>query len=596
MKRWRTKALILAGVALAAAIPAIGQETPESLLPPGFGDPATLPPPVQNSVAPATPAPSRQAPPAEDTVVTDADETDLEALANAGPPRQPGAFDLPERARRDPARAGVLGPGNWGIGEDAFASADGRFLSSLMRRLDAPLPSRWTSILLRRALLTQAAPPSGVQPVDWVAERAWLLLRMGEADAARLLVQQVDVDRYSPKMMDVAVQTALATADPAALCPLVAPGRKMSDQPIWLFADAMCAAMAGESGRASTLIDEARRKNGSGIDLALAEKIVGAGSDTRRAANLEWEGVDGLNSWRFGMAAAIGAEIPERLMVNAAPQMWAWQARAPMIPLDRRLPAVNVAASLGILSNASMVEIYSLAGDRTDPAELRGSIAEQLGAAYTGSVEDRLVALRRLWDAEGTPALKHARLILTAAAAARIAPSLDREADAAQLVAAMLTAGLDRRAALWWPSVSRMNGDSGYRAWSLLAVAAPGISPDGGRLGDAIDNDAGEGKLRSRLLVAALAGLGRINSETAGRYAGDLGIDFNSENTWTRAIDRAAQRRQRGAVAVLAATGMQTADWQGVPPAHLYRIVRALRAVGMDYEARMIAAEALYRA
>jgi hypothetical protein len=36
---------------------------------------------------------------------------------------------------------------------------------------------------------------------------------------------------------------------------------------------------------------------------------------------------------------------------------------------------------------------------------------------------------------------------------------------------------------------------------------------------------------------------------------------------------------------------MQTADWRGVPPAHLYHIIRALRMVGLDYEARMIAAE-----
>jgi hypothetical protein len=34
--------------------------------------------------------------------------------------------------------------------------------------------------------------PVGVHPVDWVAERASLLLNMGEADAARLLVQSVD--------------------------------------------------------------------------------------------------------------------------------------------------------------------------------------------------------------------------------------------------------------------------------------------------------------------------------------------------------------------------------------------------------------------
>ena len=40
---------------------------------------------------------------------------------------------------------------------------------------------------------------------------------------------------------------------------------------------------------------------------------------------------------------------------------------------------------------------------------------------------------------------------------------------------------------------------------------------------------------------------------------------------------------------------MQTATWRGVPPPYLFRIVRDLRAVGMDYEARMIAAEAVAR-
>jgi hypothetical protein len=40
---------------------------------------------------------------------------------------------------------------------------------------------------------------------------------------------------------------------------------------------------------------------------------------------------------------------------------------------------------------------------------------------------------------------------------------------------------------------------------------------------------------------------------------------------------------------------MQADDWSGVPPEHLYRIMRALRQVGMEFEARMIAAEALTR-
>ncbi len=46
---------------------------------------------------------------------------------------------------------------------------------------------------------------------------------------------------------------------------------------------------------------------------------------------------------------------------------------------------------------------------------------------------------------------------------------------------------------------------------------------------------------------------------------------------------------------LLAAVGMQTRLWQGVPPEALYHIVTAMRAVGLEAEARMIAAEALAR-
>ena len=76
-----------------------------------------------------------------------------------------------------------------------------------MRRLNAPLPSRWTSILLRRALLSRVDAPRAIDPVDWVAARADLLLRMGEADAARMLVQSIDQENYTPRMIEVAART-----------------------------------------------------------------------------------------------------------------------------------------------------------------------------------------------------------------------------------------------------------------------------------------------------------------------------------------------------------------------------------------------------
>ena len=102
-------------------------------------------------------------------------------------------------------------------------------------------------------------------------------------------------------------------------------------------------------------------------------------------------------------------------------------------------------------------------------------------------------------------------------------------------------------------------------------------------------------QLKSKLLLAALAGLGRIDDGGQARLANQLGLELEAENVWTRALEQAVQSRQPGTVALLAGVGMQTGGWRGVPPEHLYRIVSALRDIGLDYYARMIAAEALAR-
>ena len=72
-------------------------------------------------------------------------------------------------------------------------------------------------------------------------------------------------------------------------------------------------------------------------------------------------------------------------------------------------------------------------------------------------------------------------------------------------------------------------------------------------------------------------------------------MSFAGGDRWSARIDQAARDREPGTVALLAAAGMQTADWYGVPPQYLFRIVRALRAAGFEFEARMIAAEAITR-
>jgi hypothetical protein len=127
----------------------------------------------------------------------------------------------------------------------------------------------------------------------------------------------------------------------------------------------------------------------------------------------------------------------------------------------------------------------------------------------------------------------------------------------------------------------------------MLAAGSPQAgAADAGRVGDYVAAEAGR---RGELFVAAMAGIGRLDEGTAAGLVGDAGIDFAARDAWSQALDAATAGRQPGMVALLVAVGMQSGSWGGVPPRNLYRSLRALRAVGLDYEARMIAAEAIAR-
>lgn len=597
----------MGGAAVAAAlaafaIPALGQDqAPESLLPPGFGDTPAAPAPAPAPSQPGTPAAPVPGPGGEivqplpgvdqQAAAADEEQAEEEEVAEVDP------FDLPEGARRNPDLVGVLTADNGGYSADQWGNVNARFASALMRDIKAPIASRWAQILLRRVLLTQAPTPGGgVNGADWVAERAWLLLRMGEADPARLLVASVDVDQFSPKMFDIAQQTALATADPAAMCPLTDKVPADADQTGWDLARAMCAALSGDNGTASAIIDAARRRGKArGIDLLLAEKVVGAGGG-RRAINIEWDGVNNLTAWRFGLANAVNVPIPAPLFDTVGAQVRAWQYRAPMIEPEQRLGPAIWAASLGVLSNAAYVDLISQAYEGTDPSNLEETPGFRLRNAYSaGDLGERLEALRELWSEPKTSLERYARLVLTARAAARVAPSEDHAEDARNLIAAMLTAGFDDSASRWGAVVDQL--DDGDDAWALLAVGTPRpvVTLSSRRIGSYL-GEQNDDSQKGAFLVAALAGLGRLSMEDAQTLATDHKLPLGLQNGWTRAIDHAAAANQPATVALLAAAGMQTLSWKAVHPAYLMHIVSALRRTGHEPEARMIAAEAITRA
>lgn len=609
--------LATAGItALALSLPVLGQSSPESLLPPGFGDPDPTPAPTPTPRAtPAprpTPAPgpvtSRPPPPSSGSAVSGpssapdvavrppssilglGEDSNLSALDDALQPQ----YYLAPGARRSMAQVGVLTESSGGIAPDGFGEEGGQYLTNLITNLHGPIISRWGSILLRRTLLSKVDSPENVNPADWVAERAWRLLLIGEADAARALVLKVDGGNFTPRLYTVAMQTHLATADPAGICPYVQGGSKVSEAPTWALFRPICASFSGEQSRATSLLREARRKKvATGIDYLLAEKTVGAGFEGRRAVTIKWDEIEYFNNWRFGLGSATGVEPPDRLYEQAGRHVQGWRARAPMLSRNSRMKAADTAAAIGVLSNKAMVDLYAATYDDPEASDDLKARASTLRQAYTNATATgRIEAMRELWARSNGALTSYSAKILTARAAAKIPASADLADSSEDLIASMLSAGLDRNAARWAGQVELGSG-----GWALLAVGAPddAVAVNYSGLDEFGDSDESVGKVKSKFLLAALAGLGRVDAEARQEFSADLELDLDKTTKWTGAIRSAAQRGQVGTVALLTAIGMQGRDWNTMSPLHLFYITRSLKRVGMEAEARMIAAEALTR-
>uniref|UniRef100_UPI002FC62177 hypothetical protein n=1 Tax=Bosea sp. (in: a-proteobacteria) TaxID=1871050 RepID=UPI002FC62177 len=197
-----------------------------------------------------------------------------------------------------------------------------------------------------------------------------------------------------------------------------------------------------------------------------------------------------------------------------------------------------------------------------------------------------------------TPLDRMAAQVLLSRAARRVRPSADLQSDAVDLVESLLAGGFDREAARWAPVIGDLDDQQADAVWAMLALGAPNAEPlgiDMSRIEDFADRDESEGKQRTALLIAGLAGLGRIDAMEAGRLSREYRLALGAETSWTRLIDGAMRRRQGGTSLLLAASGLQGREFDEVGAIYLFHSINALRATGQDYLARMVAAEALAR-
>jgi hypothetical protein len=617
-----------ASLALSSAL-VLAQDAPESRLPPGFDRPAPkasparptpAPAPRAAPQAPAAASPPSAARPVVQPVPGQADPASAEAApGSAAVALPPGVtlppldvlakmnaeeltdllglrpkFDIPPAARRSLKQVGVLSEAEGGLPAGSFSTQNAGLVRAALAGNKGQLVSRWGHILLRRALASRLDAPAAMNPADFAALRAALLLRMGEGEAARSLVQDVDSGNFTPDLTQAALDAYIFTADFTGICPAVTIQGGARKDAQWQAVRAICTAFEGNGNEGLAQLD---RQLDAGampkIDLLLAQKYAGAAGKARRAVTIEWDGVKELTPWRYAMTIAVGLQPPAALLREAGPRYDYMTAVAPMLGPQQRAAAADRAGARGILSSAAMVDLYSQIYALDEIEGEWAERAEQLRTAYVGGdAGQRMAAMRQLWDGAGDAQQRYARQVLTAYAAARMPAETGLRDDAAELIASMLAAGLDRNAMLWAPVAS-----AGSLEWGMLTLAAPARSaPVEASLLDSFhDNDDSEQSRKSAFLLAGLAGLGRIGQAEAADFAGKLDVDLTRQTRWTRAIARSADVGNRGLVALLAGLGMQGDSWAKMTPLHLYHIVSALNRVGLQAEARMIAAEAVAR-
>jgi len=605
-----SRRILLAGAALALSS-SLALAAPESLLPPSFDNPTPAPAPrpapasaPARGAAPSAPAPGSpvvQALPAAEgeaplTITLPANFPSLKELEAMDADEfaelfglKP-KFDIPAGARRAVRQVGVIDRAEGGLAAGLLDQQPAALVRATLAANKGPMVSRWGHILLRRALTSRMDAPQGMDPVDFAALRAGLLNRMGENAAARALVQDVDSANYDTALANAAFDAYLGTGDVLGICPVARLKSTLREDGTWNMARAICDAYAGEERQAERDLQrifyygEAPR-----IDALLAQRYAGAAGEGRRAVDLEWRGDEKLTPWLFALARSLGVELPDRLRNNDDPRYSVADVFNPATPLADRTAAADLVAAGGVLSSASLVDLYSQVwADGSIEGEGRDRATTLREAYVAQDPSARLAALRSLWG-NGDD---YGRQVLTAYAAARLPASEALLDDAPLIIASMLSAGLDRNAMRWGTLVPE-----GSQGWALLALAQPErrSQVSGGAVDSFIDDDGSASQRKSRFLVAGLAGLGRLDMGTANGAARQLGVNLGRQSAWSRKIDRAAELNNPAMVALLAGLGMQGDSWDKMTARHLFHIVRALDRVGLGAEARMIAAEAVAR-
>ena len=622
-------AFLVAGAALGVAAED-ATEAPRSILP----DASKTAAPAETTPAPSQQPPASQAQPTPEPSLPPAPTVKTESPAPAPAteaPSTPGqGVEVGQLNQVDAAAIGTLATAQGGLGVDMWTGTDRSLIETLLPYVPAASTSSAARDLTRRLLLTAAsvpAPPQGTPPADvqkssvaMLKARIDNLLASGDLDSAEQLLSRIPAQIQDESLSRERADTALLTGNLQAACTEARDAARSTNDAYWLKLLAYCRQSSGDSGGANLALDLLRD---SGESDPLFQKLFDALPAAGKTADKPRTGIikslPNPAPLYLSMLKAINHAIPADAVDNASPLVLRAIATAPNASPNVRARAAEMAAAMGSIPISDLTKAYDAEAftDKEKSAAKSSSdedtAVQAVGVLYQLALSEsdpkaRADLLRTVWNAGQKVGGYEMVVKANLEATKTLAVSPDLIGFAPDIARALLIGGDTEQALAWYNMARSAAGNQNIGAvravldmWPLIQLSdikraqtwSPQVVDLWWRSQQVVSSE--DKVAKANILFAALQGLGYSISDA--QWQRLLAPPLTSSDTETpsvavvRDLDKASAAHRVGETVTLALIALGKDPLKSVSPAVLGHVVSALKAVGLEREARALAVE-----
>lgn len=216
-------------------------------------------------------------------------------------------------------------------------------LLELMRDVKTTRITPAERMLLRRVILSPTRRPRGDKADELLAERARLMLALGEADAAAALVPRLETAARGVDAETLAVDLALARGDEETACRRVYSAAALPEGMYWLKLSAVCAVLRENFARAEFAVEVATAQGLN--DPWFVSAIFAASGDIPNPPNARFD--SGLN-----IALSTKADLDQSRITTSSsrPDLAAAAAQRPGVPPELAERFATLAGEAALIS------------------------------------------------------------------------------------------------------------------------------------------------------------------------------------------------------------------------------------------------------